>query len=39
VYGYLRRWMKAGLWEQINAALVKQVRGKEGRNPNPSCVE
>ena len=38
VYGYLRRWMKAGLWEQINAALVKQVRVKEGRDPNPSAA-
>jgi putative transposase len=38
VYGYFRRWMKAGLWEQINAALVKQVRIKEGRDPNPSAA-
>jgi putative transposase len=38
VYGYFRRWTKAGVWEQINAALVKQVRVKEGRNPEPSAA-
>ena len=25
VYGYFRRWTLRGRWEQINAALVKQV--------------
>jgi putative transposase len=38
VYGYFRRWTQAGLWEAINAALVKQVRVKEGREPNPSAA-
>ena len=38
VDGYFRRWTKAGLWEQINAVLVKQVRIKEGRKPDPSAA-
>lgn len=38
VYGYFRRWTRSGLWEQINAALVKQVRVKHGRRPKPSAA-
>jgi hypothetical protein len=26
------------LWEQINSALVKQVREQQGRNAEPSLV-
>ena len=37
VYGYFRRWKKAGLWERINEALVKKVRVKNGRTPEPSA--
>ena len=37
VYGYFRRWTLSGLWEQINAALVKQVRVNAGRRPKPSA--
>ena len=37
VYGYFRRWTLSGLWEQLNAALVKQVRVKQGRHPKPSA--
>jgi len=37
VYGYFRRWTLSGLWEQINAALVKQVRVRAGRGPKPSA--
>jgi putative transposase len=37
VYGYFRRWKKSGLWEQINAALVKKVRVKHGRQAEPSA--
>jgi putative transposase len=33
VYGYFRRWTLSGLWEQINAALVKRVRVQRGRHP------
>jgi putative transposase len=38
VYGYLRRWTRAGLWEKINAALVKQARVHAGREPEPSAA-
>ncbi len=37
VYGYFRRWTLSGLWERLNAALVKQVRLKGGRHPQPSA--
>ena len=38
VYGYYRLWVRLGLWEQINSALVKQVREQQGRNAEPSLV-
>jgi len=37
-YGYYRLWVKLGVWEQINIALVEQVRSSVGRNPQPSLV-
>ena len=37
VYGYYWRWKRNGLWVAINAALVKQVRKKAGREPQPSA--
>jgi putative transposase len=38
VYGYFWRWTRSGLWQQINAALVQQVRTKQGRHPQPSAA-
>lgn len=38
VYGYFWRWTKSGLWIEINAALVRQVRQKQGRKPQPSAA-
>src|SRR6185436_6751130 len=38
VYRYFRTWTKQGLWVQINAALVKQVRKKAGRDLQPSAA-
>jgi transposase len=38
VYGYYRLWVRLGIWEQINTALVKQVRESEGRNAEPSLT-
>lgn len=38
VYGYYRLWVRLGVWEQINAALVRQVRQAEGREGEPSLV-
>jgi putative transposase len=37
VYGYFRRWKKNGLWERINATLVKKVRVQQGRQAEPSA--
>jgi transposase len=36
VYGYFRVWVRLGLWESINAALVRQVRRSVGRAETPS---
>ena len=38
VYDYYRRWVKTGLWEQINIKLAKKVRLKAGRNEEPSLT-
>jgi putative transposase len=38
VYGYFREWTAQGLWAQINHELVRQVRQKAGRNPQPSAA-
>jgi putative transposase len=38
VYGYYWRWNQTGLWERINAALVRQVRQSEERDPQPSAA-
>lgn len=38
VYGYFRLWVRLGLWEQINEALVRQVRVSEGREEEPSLA-
>ena len=36
VYGYFRLWVKLGVWESINAALVGAVRAAAGRAAEPS---
>lgn len=38
VYGYYRLWVKLGVWEQINTALVEQVRTAAGREAQPSLA-
>jgi putative transposase len=38
VYGYFWRWTHSGLWEQLNAVLVKAARHQAGRNPAPSAA-
>ena len=38
VYGYFWRWKKHGLWERINGVLVKTVRAKVQRQPEPSAA-
>src|SRR5438094_4408091 len=38
VYLYFREWKRAGIWEQVNAALRRDVRVYLGRNPEPSAA-
>jgi putative transposase len=38
VYGYFRRWTQSGLWERLNAALVRLARQRAGRPPEPSAA-
>jgi putative transposase len=38
VYGYFWRWTRSGLWPRINAALVRQVRVQQRREPQPSAA-
>jgi len=38
VYDYYSAWVKSGLWEKINAHLVKLVRLASGRADEPSLV-
>ena len=38
VYGYYWRWMRSGLWQRLNEALVRQVRQQQGRNLQPSAA-
>jgi len=38
VYLYFRQWKRAGIWEQVNAALRRQVRVHLGRDPEPSAA-
>jgi putative transposase len=35
VYGYFRAWRKAGVWEQMNAALREALREQAGRTAEP----
>lgn len=38
VYGYFWHWTRSGRWERMNARLVRQVRQKQGRDPQPSAA-
>jgi putative transposase len=38
VYDYFRRWVKTGLWQNINQSLVRQVRLHNGRNETPTLT-
>jgi transposase len=38
VYPYYRSWVRNGVWEQINHALVGRVQVQEGRDPQPSLI-
>ena len=41
VYGYLRRWRKANVWEQVLEALNRKERVRQGRDPEPTagCID
>lgn len=36
VYGDYRKWVKQGIWEEVNGALLQAVRQQAGRNEQPS---
>lgn len=38
IYGYYWKWSKEGIWEEINARLVKAVRVKDKREEQPSAA-
>src|SRR5690349_7554652 len=38
VYGYMRAFADAGVWESIRHHLVVMLREREGREPSPSAV-
>ena len=38
VYSYFRSWVRLGIWEAINAALVTCVRESVGRESEPSLT-
>ena len=38
VYHYFNLWQRQGVWERANAALRRQVRQKDGRDPEPSAA-
>jgi putative transposase len=37
-YWYFRQWKRAGLWEQVNAVLRRELRVALGREPEPSAA-
>lgn len=42
VYEYFAKWKRTGLWTRLNAALVAQVRLREGRpepTPSAACID
>jgi transposase len=38
VYAYFRRWVRNGLWAQLNATFVTRVRLAAGRQAQPSLA-
>jgi putative transposase len=37
-YWYFRRWKRQGIWEQVNAALRRELRVAVGREAEPSAA-
>ena len=38
VYDYFNGWSKDGTWERVKGVVVRQVRQKAGRDPEPSAA-
>jgi putative transposase len=38
VYGYFRRWSRAGVWQSLHDTLRARVRQKAGRHQHPSAA-
>src|SRR3954471_2415042 len=38
VYAYFARWQEAGVFDQLNSPLRRQVRRQEGREAEPSAT-
>lgn len=38
VYWYFREWKQAGVWEQVNTLLRRELRVTLGRDPEPSAA-
>src|SRR5688572_29767567 len=38
VYTIFRRWLLAGLWQQLHDALVRMVRQAAGKKPTPTAA-
>jgi transposase len=38
VYGYMRAFASAGVWESIRHHLVVMLREREGREPSPTAA-
>jgi putative transposase len=38
VYEYFNAWSKDGTWQHLNGVLVRQMREKAGRDPEPSAA-
>ena len=38
VFHYYRIWQRDGAWQQVNDALCRQTRQRQGRHPEPSAA-
>ena len=38
VYDYFRRWQSEGIWDTLMQTLRREVRKKQGRDPEPSAA-
>ena len=38
VYGYFRRWVQSGLWQRIHRRLLRLLRRRGGKSPEPTAA-